>query len=102
MLSVLLSLALVAAQPVSASTDQRPPMPAAETSNVAASLNVILETKTGKTSDVADGTWLVLLGDERINPEELSAISLATVTSIDVLTRPNGKYQGTVVLSVSE
>lgn len=102
MLSVLLSLVLVAAEPVSASIDQRPPMPATKTSDVAASVNAILKANTGEISDVTDGSWLVLLGDEKINPEGLSAINLEKVTSIDVLTRPNGAFQGTVVLSISE
>lgn len=102
MFSVLLSLALVAAQPAPSATDHLPPVPATRASDVAASLNAILKTETGKSSDVTDGTWLVLFGDEKINPERLSAINLAKVTSIDVLTRPNGSFQGTVVLSVSE
>lgn len=102
MFSVLLSLALATAQPASPAADQLPPRPEARVSDVAASLNAILKTETGNASDVTDGTWLVLFGDQKISPDSLSAINLAKVTSIDVLTRPNGSFQGTVVLSLSE
>ncbi|MBY4598405.1 hypothetical protein K3217_23110 [bacterium BD-1] len=102
MFSVLLSLALAAAQPASSATDHLPPMPETRASDVAASLNAILKKETGNASDVTDGTWLVLFGSEKISPERLSAINLTKVTSIDVLTRRNGSFQGTVVLSVSE
>ncbi len=62
-------------------------------------LNQILREQAGQDADILDGTWLIIYGAEQIPPAAVSAIDPAKIQSIDVLTRPNGSFKGTVVIS---
>lgn len=62
-------------------------------------LETVLRTQTGRQVVLADGKWQVVYGSRILSAAELSQVDPAEVTAIDILTRKNGSFEGTIVLS---
>ena len=55
--------------------------------------------KTGKVVTLADGKWLIIYGSRAVTNTQLDELGLTAAASIDVLTRPNGTHDGTILIS---
>ena len=106
MKKLLISLAIAssscAAYAAPAPSVQSPSLPQYKVAEGATPTSVIekmLFAKTGKVVTLADGKWLIIYGSRAVTNTQLDELGLTAAASIDVLTRPNGTHDGTILIS---
>jgi hypothetical protein len=106
---VIASAALIAATACATSMASEPDRPSLaapvlatmnEGQSIVSVIEAVLQKQVGHRVDLTSGRWLVVYGDRVLQgTEELASIDIREVISVHILTQPNRKYEGTLVLA---